>query len=686
MPSLASPGLILVLLLGQLSEEQVEKPNVFDLPRVQARYVALQAQAQALFKLQKYTEAEDLARSAIKLIPHEPTAHYNLACALARQEKPEPAMTALREAVTLGFRDAKQMAEDPDLASLKERDDFKTLLAAAPDAKPPANAAWQYDARPAAVAERVATVSAQNVAYDPRAGAFLALFAFPETKPDVPPIKGFGEAGELVNKWFAEGTAAGNLGDLYDNHDRDHSNMDYDSFPQLTRIEFEEAAKSRNLDYGLQLAFLYNAPTIGNSSTAHVHGVFWRCQGRFALTQPRGAELLYQQYANNQLFFYPEHRDHDPGHNGAGDGYGDVLPANTPYLLLSQGSSGSDRPLMHAAALAMAALRPEVKAELVKQHALMPALQMLLRRAYEPAGKPEEYLTGAVHPSVFEGEKFNLVRLVNLAHDMTREQLPPVALIQVLEEDKTTLGVEYFDFAERERLFDTPDAIARVIKAAQRERRFVVSAKASRDLTGQKLKYHFVVLRGDPAKIQITPQADDPSTAEIKVQYHERRPVLPGSAMESNRVDIGAFVENEKQFSAPAFLSLLYLDDEKRIYDEAGRIASIDYADPEIGKNYVDPVLDAKRSWRDEYHYGASGELLGWTRVRGEARQEFTFAGHLVTKSDDSGRPLLAKAVRYELRQERDQAPRLEQVETDEAYEYRYTGDERRGTATKVTK
>jgi len=75
---------------------------------------------------------------------------------------------------------------------------------------------------------------------------------------------------------------------------------------------------------------------------------------------------------------YPEHRDHDVGLNGDGGGYGDVYPTNTPYLIASQGSSGSDQPFMRAIPFTLAAFRPEVKKKLVETGLLMPTIQMIL--------------------------------------------------------------------------------------------------------------------------------------------------------------------------------------------------------------------------------------------------------------------------------------------------------------------
>jgi hypothetical protein len=475
---------------------------------------------------------------------------------------------------------------------------------------------------------------------------FRALVNFPAVADPLPIAKGLGEAGDLLRKWHAEKTAAGNHGDLYDNHDSDHSNMNFAALPQLTRVEFSEAAKQRNLHHGAQLSFLYNAPTIGNSSTALTSGPFWRSQPRLILTRPAGAGRLHLQYRANQLYFYPEHRDHDPGHNGEAGGYGDLYPANTPYMIISQGSSGSDRPFMNAVAQTMAAFRPEVKAQLVKAGLLMPTVQMIFRRSNRQVSEPEDYLSGKAHPTVFEGKQLDVVSMVKLAHGMTTESTPPLVQIQATEEDQEVVGRDYFDTGERERMFDTPCAIARVVKSTKYQRRMVISAQASRDLHGKPLTYHWSVLRGDAEHITINKLNDAGSIVELLVDHHQRQPIATDSAMSSSRVDIGAFVHNGEYYSAPALISLNYLDNEQREYDDKQRIVSVDYTG-QAAKNYVDPLLDHRKDWRDEYHYAADGTLSGWTRLRGDQREEFTAEGRLVTKRDENGEPLETVAVRY---------------------------------------
>lgn len=638
-------------------------PSVFDLPGVQIRHAVSQQAVTGFFASGQYAEAEKLLRKMIDHVPRDFNAHYNLACALARQGKKDEALASLEQAVALGFRDPQHVEQDADLQTLRGDARFTALVKKAGEPLPAPPAGWKYEVKPNEPADGQALVTEGNVAWNAQLGVFQAFFKIdPAATQDKPIAAGFGKAGDLLREWAQDGTAAGNHGDLYDNHDSDHANMNYAFFPQLTRIEFSAEAKQRHLHHGLQQVFLYNGVTIGNSSTALTSGPFWRCQGRHALTQPRVPVLLYVQYVGNHLYVYPEHRDHDPGHNGNdGKGHGDVFPANTPYLIISQGSSGSDVAFLNAVAATLAAFRPEVKQHLAKAGTLMPTVQMLFRMSNQMVQKPEDYLTGKAHPTVFDGRQINAEKMVTLAHALKSDSLPPMVQLRVVEEDEPVVGRDYFDVGPREKLFDTPCAIARVVKATKYVRRMVVSAEASKDLHGKPLSYHWVVLRGDAERIRINKLEPSGARVELLVPYHERRPTAAGAELESNRVDIGAFVHNGDYYSAPGFISFTYLDNEKRTYDGQQRITVVDYTDPAAAGNYVDPQLDFRKDWRDEYRYGDDGKLLGWTRTRGQQREEFTPDGLLVMEKDATGRPTQTKAVRYVAKLQGDRAPVLEQ-------------------------
>ena len=391
-----------------------------------------------------------------------------------------------------------------------------------------------------------------------------------------PIATGTSKVAQRLRIWHAAGTAAGNTGDFYDNRDGGHSGLKMSLFPQLEQFQYTAEQKKRRLHWGLQLRMLFNHVTIGNSSTS-APVARGGANTRRALTTPRAAGALYTQYRRSHLYVYPEHRDYDPGHNGRGGAYGDLLPANTPYVITSQGSSGSDRAFVTAAAYTLAAFRPEVKKSLTKAGLLMPTVQMIFRLSNKPVKGPKAYLTGIAHPPVFNRANLDVLDMIEMAHDMTAKTVPPMIQLKVVEEDQARHGRDYFDGLVGEKLFDTPAAVARVARSTRHTRRMVVSAKGSYDLNGRPLTYHWVVLQGDAKKIKITPLADDRSVVELHVPYHRRRPIRKGSKMQSNRVDIGAFVYNGRYYSAPGFVSIFSLDNEARTYDAKGRILEVAY-------------------------------------------------------------------------------------------------------------
>lgn len=394
-----------------------------------------------------------------------------------------------------------------------------------------------------------------------------------------------GKVGELLRQWWKEGSAAGNAGDFYDNRDGDHSPLNLTPYPQLSLFKYSEQDFKLKKNWAAAREIRPHV-TFGNSSTsapAHLGG----SNPRSYYVSSIGMGVLYQQYRKNNLYIYPEHRDHDPGHNGVAPpspsgrgaggegGYGDLYPTNTPYLIVSQGSSGSDQPFMRMMPSVLAAFRPEVKAQLIETGTLMPTIQMLFRSTNKHLKDPKEYLTGKAHPSVFEGSWVDELALVQKAHALTLDALPPMVQLRVLEDDKAIPGIDYVDATPSQVLAYTPACIARIHRSKAYQQRLVVDAGASFDVNKSKLTYTWVILRGDPSKIKIVPKKDDASVAEITVAYHERRPIAPGSDLESNRVDIGVFVHNGTHYSAPGFVTFHTLDRESRTYNERGVILDI---------------------------------------------------------------------------------------------------------------
>lgn len=385
-----------------------------------------------------------------------------------------------------------------------------------------------------------------------------------------------GEVGQLLRGWWRAGTAAGNVGDWYDNRDRDHSALNLTLFPQLRKVAYSDDDRKAKRDWALQPRVLPFV-VFGNSSTSAPP----RLGGsnvRTYYSAPLGLKVLEQHYLKNNLYIYPEHRDHDPGHNGLADGFGDLFPTNTPYLLTSQGSSGSDQPFLEAVAFTLAAFQPEVKKKLIDSGLLMPTLQMILRWTNSNLQRRADYYTGKAHPSAFDGSYVDPVRMVRLAQEMRADRIPPLVKLQVLEEDKPIVGRDYFDLLDRSEIHaDTVSVLARIWRGHAYTRKLVVSAEKSLDLNKNPLTFRWVVLRGDDQRIQIKLRNKSGSVAEITVPYHPRRPIEQASTLHSNRVDIGVFAHNGYYPSAPAFLTFFSLDSEARDYDEKGRIREIGY-------------------------------------------------------------------------------------------------------------
>ncbi|QNN24868.1 hypothetical protein HED60_22165 [Planctomycetales bacterium ZRK34] len=439
------------------------------------------------------------------------------------------------------------------------------------------------------------TVTPQTIKPD-RAAGVLRIHVNPasvvNTGPQTgdPPVIGLRDVAVELAKWYNADEAAGNHGDLYDNRDRGHSMMKLDRFPQFTKVVYSPPLRQKNIDYGVQVQLLYDRPVLGNSSTAMTQGPMWRSNPRRCYVDGRAMALLHQQYTNNNLYLYPEHRDYDPGHNGIGGGYGDAYPTNTPYVLISQGSSGSDRVFMEAVAATMAAFRPDVKRTLIEHGMLMPTVQMILRWCNDGVSEADEYLTGKAHPPVFDGKLLRRRAMVDMAHAITSDDIPPMVRLAVADETPDRPGVDYFESGPAQRLATTPQAIARVHRTLDQNYRITLSAASSSDLNDRPLTYHWVVLRGDADAISIKPINDDRSLVVITVPWHERRPIAPGSDMQSNRVDIGVFVNNGAYYSAPAFYTVHTLDDERRTYDDNGKLIEVDYTATDVDLRVTDWV------------------------------------------------------------------------------------------------
>jgi hypothetical protein len=380
------------------------------------------------------------------------------------------------------------------------------------------------------------------------------------------------EIWKLLNQWFTEGTAAGNIGDYYDNRDRGHSSLDSSQYPQISKVEYSAEQLDKRIDYGLCLEVRPNV-TIGNSSTASPPDR-GGSNPRYAQVNSELLARLYAQYRGGNLHIYPAHLDY--AHPGGSYPWSalDLYPLNTPYTLISHGSSGTDRPFMDACFHTLAAFDPKLKSKLLESGFLMPAIQAILRASNTQVLEPEDYFTGKAHPAVFKGDQLDALKMARAAHEMRTETVPPLAQVRILEEDTLRPGVDISEGSPSEKLCDSPGVIGRIHRRWTRDMRMRVSAAESIDIEGKPLIFRWVLLQGDPKLVRIEPDSDG-RQATLTLAWHDRIPVQPTGKPLSNRVDIGVFAGNGKAWSVPAFICVYYPDNELRTYDDDKRLVEL---------------------------------------------------------------------------------------------------------------
>lgn len=448
-------------------------------------------------------------------------------------------------------------------------------------------------------------------------------------------------AGGLLQEWFKAGTAAGNAGDYYDNRDGGHSPLDLTRYPQLRPILYLESQREQKKDYG-PAAEIRPETVIGNASLSG-SAVGGASIPRLFYSTREGMAFLAGQYLANQLYVYPEHQDHDPAGVGL-SGYGDLYTTNTPYLLISQGSSGSDQALLNAVAMTFASFLPAVKEELRRQKLLMPVVQQILRSSLKTVKEREDYLTAVAHPAVFAAEAIDEEKMMRTAQAMTLKTLPPIFHLELVRESPVPRpGIDFFEGPghESESLADQGMVIARVFRGTAREREITVRVARVQEWAGRPLQIHWRVLRGDAEAVTITRSETAPE-ATIRAKWTDPGWPVPGSpGLRSRRVEIGVFADNGETYSPPCFVTFYFLPNEQRRYDQQDRIRSVDYG---YAGAFTDVTLTSTKPWRDLYHYDKnSGTLTGWTREEKEKPPvEFDAEGRLL----QDGTPL---PVRYEV-------------------------------------
>ncbi|MBL9114464.1 MAG: hypothetical protein JNJ83_05610 [Verrucomicrobiaceae bacterium] len=383
------------------------------------------------------------------------------------------------------------------------------------------------------------------------------------------------EVGKLLNEWHAEGRAAGLKALQYENRDGGHAPFQVGMFPGLKSLVHDEKERGAGRHMGPAHS-VRRVPTLGNcsmASTADTGGCLPRI---YLMSGNPGFNFLDASYRANNFIIYPEHQDHDVGFNGV-DGWGDLFPANHPAVLISQGSSLSDLPFVQAWLSTVAAFTPEVQELLIAKGVLMPTVNMIFRRSNKQVRTDEDYFSGLAHPVVFDAKNLDEKAMVNRAQLMTPLTIPPVAMLEVLEERKPVNGVDYFEKeGVTEQLGQSASSVGRIFRGVGEVYSLRLSARRSVEIQGKPMKARWVLLQGRKDKVEIKSSADG-TEAEIRVLWHDDMESASGTGIKAHRVDVGLFVSSPLADSAPAIVSVFMLPNEKRYFNDGGKVSEVCY-------------------------------------------------------------------------------------------------------------
>ena len=425
---------------------------------------------------------EETCRKGVKLLPDDPTWHYNLACSLAYfANRTEEAFDELETAIDLGFRDRAMIEKDTDLKRLSALPRYKELLEYADFMKMrPLLTGPMATVEATGVFGKTVALGEQNLGWDFESGSFVARL-------------------KLV-----AGSSGGNIGDLYMNRDGRHAMLDVTNYPGITVVQLDEEGRKRRMDMSLPNV-LFPYPTFGNASLAITQGPFRRSLPR-ALMTTEAAQLnrMAKYYLSTQTWVFPSVFDTAPvGTNG------DLFASITPYWLTTAGRSWSDLPYLRAALTASRSLDPQVKAAVVRRQLLAPTVQTLIRKSLKGVRTEEDYLTAKAHPTALPPNGVEMSRLTAAAKALTPSSVPPLVPLAVAMTPVREKPVH------PELTYASAFAWAFVLRAEEERREFLVTARGAKEYAfvqthGKDVDVKIERVRPDAAKVTIDRRGLDP--------------------------------------------------------------------------------------------------------------------------------------------------------------------------------
>ena len=563
---------------------------------------------------ERYTRFERAVREAIDLRIEPAVWYYNLACALAVQEKKDAAFEALEQAVVAGYGTiggAKHAQRDSDLVSLTNDVRFAALCAAMDaDGRVSVKEPRQF----AEEAGGFVRLSEENVYFALQDAMYsvhlltsnecpVVYVNHHENHPDIP-CEG------LINVIYPKEAHEERRDIAYANM----SFLNYDRSHRLSRPSDCPTVVASGWTYGDDWL---------NGSTSIPAGY-----GLSSANAGRECQLLFE---HNVLGVYSVGADYWT------DGVDRFMGWYPGCIAYAGGPEEADK---------FVVLFRDIVRALPKEFRSSAALLALnlIRHGQKCVKTEADFMSGKAQRPVLRFADIDAKKVVDAAAGMSAEALLPIPPLLKQEKTRALSGLPVTDVWDAP--YDRPLHAASLSHAAffarGGERTFCCTVGLYPVKRG---KFVWKVLQGDEKKVRILPKAEDMSEVELEVDYHTVFDVTlaDGTKQKTSRVDVGCFlVGTNGVASVPAVVSVYFSPNETREYDKDGRLVSIDYTKRQI-ERYC-PNLCPKGDWKDVFHWTDDGRLSGWTRTYADGQgrmtaNEFTREGLVIDMRDALGRP-----------------------------------------------
>jgi hypothetical protein len=346
-----------------------------------------------------------------------------------------------------------------------------------------------------------------------------------------------------VNERVTAGTSAGFTGLTYACLDGAHARADTSGMPGIDAQVHDDFPAA---------GFPASAIVVMNMSRAWIPA-----GGSLSIPRPSWGPWptrLPDLYRESKLAFFPEHRDH---------GIVDVYPGQWPWVMFSQGSSGSELDEVRKLLLTLGVLPADVRARLHETRTLGPFAQYVMRRSR--VASDSAYLTPAGHLTVFP-DADNTAAMLDLATAITAAEAPPVVAVEVTDRtEPASWNVRVRPNTPYARDYDHAGTAPTDTAG---EMRILIDLTTSEDADGDTLVYFPRVVRGDAATVTLERLDETGTQWAITTPYPADQVVnLDGQDRTVGRVTIAFVAHDGTWLSAPSYVSVSNRDGDEPIPD-----------------------------------------------------------------------------------------------------------------------